>query len=95
MACSCAAGNVREDDDEPGRGRTVGRGFGLGISAVLATDKNDGASGGWWQTDPSDGSMLIFLAHSLVDLAQMSKGIGLGVWAAIETFQTLASVPQA
>jgi hypothetical protein len=27
----------------------------------------------------------------MVDLAQMAKGIGLGVWGAIETFQTLAS----
>ena len=31
--------------------------------------------------------MLIFLVHNMVDLAQMSKGIGLGVWATIETFQ--------
>jgi hypothetical protein len=33
----------------------------------------------------------IFLAHNMVDLAQMAKGIGLGVWGAIETFQSLAS----
>jgi CubicO group peptidase (beta-lactamase class C family) len=83
----------------------VGRGFGLGVSVVLETDKADfmrrgsagtvswpGAFGGWWQADPKDGSVLIFLAHSMVDLAQMAKGIGLGVWGAIDTFQTLASV---
>ncbi len=83
----------------------VGRGFGLGVSVVLETDKADfmrrgnvgtvswpGAFGGWWQADPKDGSVLIFLAHNMVDLGQMSKGIGLGVWAAIETFQTLLSV---
>lgn len=80
-----------------------GRGFGLGVSVVLETDKRDlmqrgsvgtvswpGAFGGWWQADPKEGSVLIFLAHNMVDLAQMAKGIGLGVWGAIDTFQTLA-----
>ena len=80
-----------------------GRGFGLGVSVVLETDKTDfmrrgsvgtvswpGAFGGWWQADPKDKSVLIFLAHNMVDLAQMGKGIGLGVWAAIEQFQTAA-----
>jgi CubicO group peptidase (beta-lactamase class C family) len=83
----------------------VGRGFGCGVSVVLETDKTDfmrrgsvgtvswpGAWGGWWQADPEDGSVLIFLAHNMVDLAQMAKGIGLGVWSAVDTFQTLASV---
>ena len=79
------------------------RGFGMGVSVVLERDKADfmrrgnvgtvswpGAFGGWWQTDPKEGSVLIFLAHNMVDLAQMAKGIGLGVWDAIDTFQTLA-----
>ena len=78
----------------------AGRGFGLGVSMVLETDANDlsrragvgtvswpGAYGGWWQADPKNGSVLIFLAHNMVDLAQMAKGIGLGVWAAIDAFQ--------
>jgi CubicO group peptidase (beta-lactamase class C family) len=82
----------------------VGRGFGLGVSVVLETDKTDlmrrgsvgtvswpGAFGGWWQADPKEGSVLIFLAHNMVNLSQMAKGIGLGVWGAIEMFQTLAS----
>jgi len=82
----------------------VGRGFGLGVSVVLETDRSDlmrrggvgtvswpGAFGGWWQADPNDGSVLIFLSHNMVDLAQMAQGIGLGVWGAIETFQTLAA----
>ncbi len=83
----------------------MGRGFGRGVSVVLETDKADfmrrgsvgtvswpGAFGGWWQADPKNGSVLIFLAHNMVDLAQMAKGIGVGVWGAIDTFQTLASV---
>ena len=83
----------------------AGRGFGLGVSVVLETDKADfmrrgsvgtvswpGAFGGWWQADPREGSVMIFLAHNMVDLAQMAKGIGLGVWGAIDKFQTLASV---
>jgi hypothetical protein len=36
----------------------------------------------------------IFLAHNMVNRAQMAKGIGLGVWAAIEAFQTSAMAPQ-
>jgi CubicO group peptidase (beta-lactamase class C family) len=83
----------------------VSRGFGLGVSVVLETDKADfmrrgnvgtvswpGAWGGWWQADPKEGSVVIFLAHSMADLPQMAKGIGLGVWGAIDMFQKLASV---
>jgi CubicO group peptidase (beta-lactamase class C family) len=81
----------------------VGRGFGLGVSVVLKTDKADlmrrgnvgtvswpGGYGGWWQADPKDRTVFIFLAHNMVDLAQMARGVGLGVWAAIEEFQTAA-----
>src|SRR5215831_19846932 len=79
----------------------VGRGFGFGVSVVLETDKTDfmrrgsvgtvswpGAYGGWWQADPKQRSVLIFLAHNMVGPGQMAKGIGLGVWAAIEKFQS-------
>ncbi len=81
----------------------AGRGFGLGVSVVLETDKTDlarrgsvgtvgwpGAYGGWWEADPKARSVLVFLAQNMVDLAQMSRGIGLGVWAAIDKFQTAA-----
>ena len=81
----------------------VGRGFGLGVGVVLETDKTDlmrrgnpgtvgwpGAYGGWWQADPRDHSVLIFLSHNMIDLAQMAEGIGLGVWEAIDQFQTAA-----
>ena len=35
--------------------------------------------------------VLIFLPHNMVDVSQMAKGIGLGVWGAIDRFHTLAS----
>jgi len=82
----------------------AGRGFGLGVAVILEPDPADlmrrggrgtvgwpGAYGGWWQADPNDGTVMIFLAHNMVDTPQMAKGIGLGVWAALESFQTLAS----
>jgi hypothetical protein len=53
-----------------------------------------GAYGGWWQADPNDGSVLIFLAHSMVEMNQLAKGIGLGVWSAITEFQALGSDSQ-
>src|SRR5262249_11473979 len=81
----------------------VGRGFGMGVSVVLKTESADfmrrgsvgtvswpGAYGGWWQADPAERSVFIFLAHNMVDLGEMAKGIGLGVWAAIEEFQAAA-----
>lgn len=82
-----------------------GHGFGLGVAVVMEPDKADptrvggglgsvgwpGAYGGWWQADPNDGSVLIFLTHNMVELDQMLDGIGLGVWGAIRDFQSLAS----
>src|SRR5579884_725593 len=69
-----------------------GRGFGLGLSVVLESDKADfmrrgsrgtvswpGAFGGWWQADPVQKSLLIFLAHNMLTLAQMAKGVGLEI----------------
>jgi CubicO group peptidase (beta-lactamase class C family) len=50
-----------------------------------------GAYGGWWRADPNDRSVMIFLTHNMVTLDQMAKGIGLGVYAALDTFQELAS----
>jgi CubicO group peptidase (beta-lactamase class C family) len=82
---------------------SVGRGFGLGVGVVLESDDTDmarrgsegtvswpGAFGGWWEADPRKNSVFIFLAHNMVDLAQMAQGIGLGVWAAIERAQRVA-----
>ncbi len=85
----------------------TGLGFGLGVSVVLETDNSDfmrrgsvgtvswpGAFGGWWQADPQNGSVLIFLAHNMAEPGQMAKGIGLGAWCAIESFQALALATQ-
>jgi CubicO group peptidase (beta-lactamase class C family) len=80
-------------------------GFGLGVAVVMDPAKAavtrckggvgtvgwPGAFGGWWQADPMDGSVMIFLAHSNFALEQLSKGIGLGVYSAITDFHALAS----
>lgn len=82
-----------------------GHGFGLGLAVVLDPEKADpiicgggvgsvgwpGAWGGWWQADPTENSILIFLAHNMVELDQFAQGIGFGVFDAILRFQSLAS----
>jgi CubicO group peptidase (beta-lactamase class C family) len=82
----------------------VGHGYGMGVAVVMEPDQADplrcrggigtvgwpGAYGSWWQADPTDGSVLVFLSHNMVDLPQMMQGIGLGVWSAIATFHRLA-----
>ena len=50
-----------------------------------------GAYGSWWQADPNDGSALIFLSRNMVELQQMARGIGLGVWDAIGRFHAAAT----
>ena len=69
----------------------AGHGYGMGVAVVMEPDKADplrcrggvgtvgwpGAYGGWWQADPSDDSVLIFLAHNMLELQQMASGIGL------------------
>jgi CubicO group peptidase (beta-lactamase class C family) len=83
----------------------AGHGYGMGVAVVMEPEKADplqcrggvgtigwpGAFGGWWQADPTDGSVFIFLAHNMVDLHQMASGIGLGVWSAIAAFHSEAS----
>lgn len=81
-------------------------GFGLGGVAVVMDPENaavtrckggvgtvgwPGAYGGWWQADPTDGSVMIFLAHNIFELEQLAQGIGLGVYGAITEFHALAS----
>lgn len=81
-----------------------GHGFGLGVAVVLDPEKADpvicggsvgsvgwpGAWGGWWQANPIDNSVLIFLAHNMVELNQFAQGIGFGIFDAILRFQSLA-----
>jgi CubicO group peptidase (beta-lactamase class C family) len=83
----------------------AGHGYGMGVAVVTEPDQADpvrcrggvgtvgwpGAYGGWWQADPTDDSVLIFLAHNMAELPQMAHGIGLAVWSAITTFHELAS----
>jgi CubicO group peptidase (beta-lactamase class C family) len=82
-----------------------GHGYGYGVAVVTEPEKADpvrcgggvgavgwpGAYGGWWQADPNDGSVMIFLAHSMAELHQMAAGIGLSVWSAIAEFQALGT----
>ena len=82
-----------------------GHGYGMGVAVVLEPEKADprrcrggvgtigwpGAYGGWWQADPNDGSVLIFLTHNMLELPQMMRGIGLGVWEAITEFHAVAT----
>ncbi|MET0215681.1 MAG: serine hydrolase domain-containing protein [Vicinamibacterales bacterium] len=83
----------------------AGHGYGMGVAVVMEPQKADplrcrggagtigwpGAYGGWWQADPNDRSVLIFLAHNMLELHQMASGIGLGVWSAIASFHELAT----
>ena len=83
----------------------AGHGYGMGVAVVTEPDKADplscrggvgtvgwpGAYGGWWQADPTDNAVLIFLTHNMLELQQMASGIGLGAWSAIAKFHELAS----
>ena len=82
-----------------------GHGYGMGVAVVTEPDKADpmrcrggvgtigwpGAYGSWWQADPTDGSVLVFMAHSMADLPLMARGLGLGVWSAIAEFHSVAT----
>jgi CubicO group peptidase (beta-lactamase class C family) len=82
-----------------------GHGYGMGVAVVMEPGKADamrcrggigtigwpGAYGSWWQADPNDGSVLIFMAHSMVELPQMARGVGLGVWNTIASFHSIAT----
>jgi len=83
----------------------AGHGYGMGVAVVLEPEKADpmrgrggmgtigwpGAYGGWWQADPNDQSVLIFLAHNMLELSQMARGIRLDVWSAIVGFHAIAT----
>jgi len=84
----------------------AGHGYGMGVAVVTEPERADplrcrggigtvgwpGAYGGWWQADPTNNSVMVFLTHNMVELPQMANGIGLGAWSAIARFHELASV---
>jgi CubicO group peptidase (beta-lactamase class C family) len=83
----------------------TGHGFGLGLAVVLEPEKAavtwckggigtvgwPGAFGGWWQADPTDGSVMVFLAHNAVEPARLAQGMGLGVYAATTEFHAMGT----
>ncbi len=80
-------------------------GFGLGLAVVMdpegaavtrcrggvGTVGWPGAYGGWWQADPTNGAVMVFLTHNMMELDQLMMGVGLGVYVAITDFHALAS----
>ncbi|MEO8335250.1 MAG: serine hydrolase domain-containing protein [bacterium] len=90
-----------------GRPLFAGHGYGFGVAVVLDPAKAastlckggigtvgwPGAYGGWWQVDPVEQSIMIFLAHNAFEVAQLAKGFGLGVYGAIEQFHATESGP--
>lgn len=83
----------------------AGHGFGLGVALVLDPLQAGpqpcgggvgavgwpGAFGGWWRADPNNNAVLIFLTHNMVELEQLTNGVGLGVYEAIAQFQAQAA----
>lgn len=87
----------------------AGHGYGMGVAVVVDPETADpilcgggagavgwpGAYGGWWQADPTDRSVMIFLTHNMITLDQLANGIGFGVWDAITQFHSLGTAPPA
>jgi CubicO group peptidase (beta-lactamase class C family) len=83
----------------------AGHGFGMGVAVVVEPEEAmstpcggsagavgwPGSYGGWWRADPNDSSVMVFLTHNMPSLDQLARGIGLGVYDAIDEFQELAS----
>ncbi len=83
----------------------AGHGFGLGVAVVMDPEKVSGfpcggsegsvgwqgGFGGWWQADPNEQCVMLFLAHNMVELDALQQGFGLGVYEAISTFYAWAS----
>jgi CubicO group peptidase (beta-lactamase class C family) len=83
----------------------AGHGFGMSVAVVMEPEKAavticgggvgavgwPGAFGGWWQADPNDNSVMIFLAHNIIEADQFATGVGFGIYDAITQFQKLAS----
>jgi len=77
-----------------------GHGFGLGVAVVVEAQHAltticsgdagtvgwPGGFGGWWQADPANESVLVFLSHNVVERDQFESGIGFAVYSAITRF---------
>jgi len=84
---------------------TAGNGFGLGVAVTIdpatasvirgkggvGTVNWPGAYGGWWQADPTDGSVMVLLQHNMVDPEGLSNGHGLAGYGAILEFHALGT----
>ena len=87
----------------------AGNGFGLGVAVVtdpqtaslmrgkggVGTVAWPGAYGGWWQADPTDGSVMVILQHNMLEGAQIAQGYGLAGYGAILEFHALGSALKA
>ena len=105
MTANRLTGDQRARAENFGLPLFTAHGFGLGLAVVIDPETAavtrckggvgtvgwPGAFGGWWQADPTDGSVMVFLAHNRFELEQLAKGIGLGVYGAITEFHTLAT----
>jgi CubicO group peptidase (beta-lactamase class C family) len=83
----------------------AGHGFGMSIAVVMEPDRAEpavcgggigavgwpGAFGGWWQADPNDRSVRIFLTHNMLERDQFERGIGFGAYRAIRDFHALSA----
>jgi CubicO group peptidase (beta-lactamase class C family) len=106
MTRNCLTPKQRESAEVAGLPLfSAGHGFGLGVAVVTEPEKAEvllcggglgtvtwgGGFGGWWQADASDGSILIFLSHNMVERDQFATGIGFGVYEAIQNFYSAAT----
>jgi len=87
----------------------AGNGFGLGVAVTidpataapirgkggLGTVSWPGAYGGWWQADPTDGSVMILMQHNMVDPEGLSEGHGLAGYGAILELHALGTALKA
>ncbi len=83
----------------------AGHGFGLGVAVVMeprrclpticrggeGTVGWPGGFGGWWQADPTNGTVMVFLCHNMLDRQQFARGIGMSVYEAISQFHALGT----
>lgn len=79
-------------------------GFGLGVAVMLDPAKSSamlcggglgsvgwpGAYGGWWTADAAENTVMILLAHNMVDLDQLTQGVGFGGYLARALFHDAA-----